>query len=59
MGILQKLNITVFPTAKCKKFFDERMTPRMMCAGFEEGGKDSCKVSDINTYIIVVIHSMI
>ena len=44
MGTLQKLNVTVFPQEKCKTFFDERLSPRMMCAGYEEGGKDSCKV---------------
>ncbi len=44
MGTLQKLNVTVFSTAECTTFFDERMSRRMMCAGYKEGGKDSCKV---------------
>jgi hypothetical protein len=44
MGTLQKLDVAVFTIPECKKFFDERFTRRMMCAGYREGGKDSCKV---------------
>jgi hypothetical protein len=43
MAILQKLNVTIFSKKECQGFFDERFNSRMMCAGFEEGGKDSCK----------------
>ena len=45
MAVLQKLKVEVFSSEECKKFFDERINRRMMCAGFKEGGKDSCKVN--------------
>ncbi|CAG7821728.1 unnamed protein product, partial [Allacma fusca] len=43
MATLQKLNVTVFTKAECEAYFDERFNARMMCAGYKEGGKDSCK----------------
>ena len=42
--ILQKLDIEVFPTETCANIYESinTMTDRMFCAGYLEGGKDSC-----------------
>jgi len=39
---LQKLNVTVFSQRLCKEMYVHRVNKRMMCAGYKEGGKDSC-----------------
>ncbi|ODM96894.1 Transmembrane protease serine 6 [Orchesella cincta] len=43
MSKLQKLDVKVFTNDECKTMYDSRFTRRMMCAGFREAGKDSCK----------------
>jgi len=44
MATLQKLDVTVFKDEYCKTAFTDRFSARMMCAGYKEGGKDSCQV---------------
>lgn len=41
--VLQKLDVGVFTNDECKEFYGARYTRRMLCAGYREGGKDSCK----------------
>jgi hypothetical protein len=42
---LQKVNVTVFSPKDCKGLYAHRVNRRMMCAGYREGGRDSCSVS--------------
>lgn len=42
---LQKLQINVFTPSECKELYGVRVNRRMMCAGFKDGGSDSCSVS--------------
>ncbi|CAG7833425.1 unnamed protein product, partial [Allacma fusca] len=39
---LQKLNVSVFSQPMCKEYYAHRANKRMMCAGYKEGGRDSC-----------------
>ncbi|CAL8137161.1 unnamed protein product [Orchesella dallaii] len=43
MSKLQKLDVKVFTNAECKTMYDSRFSRRMLCAGYKEAGKDSCK----------------
>ncbi|XP_043849882.1 kallikrein-14 [Dromiciops gliroides] len=40
---LQCLNIGITSVEKCKKAYRNAITPGMVCAGTERGGKDSCQ----------------
>lgn len=39
---LHKLEVNVFSPKNCKGFYGHRVNRRMLCAGYKEGGKDSC-----------------
>jgi hypothetical protein len=39
---LQKLDVNVFMPSECKALYAHRVNRRMLCAGYKEGGKDSC-----------------
>ena len=39
---LQKVNLPLVPTALCEASYPGQITGRMLCAGYAEGGKDSC-----------------
>lgn len=42
--ILRKVNVPIVNQEKCMEFYPaEKITPSMICAGFESGGKDSCQ----------------
>lgn len=44
--ILQEANVPLLSNEKCKQQMPEySITENMVCAGYEEGGTDSCKVS--------------
>lgn len=40
--ILQKLDVPWMEFSKCKEFYGDLMTRRMICLGFEQGVKDAC-----------------
>lgn len=42
---LQCLDMPVVDDQKCRESYPDMITRRMFCAGFLEGGKDSCNVS--------------
>ncbi|CAH2292212.1 transmembrane protease serine 9 [Pelobates cultripes] len=39
---LQKASISIVGDQTCKKFYPIQISPRMLCAGFMQGGVDSC-----------------
>ncbi|XP_067896110.1 transmembrane protease serine 2-like [Heterodontus francisci] len=41
--ILQKALVPLISYRDCKLLYYEIITPRMQCAGFEEGGRDACQ----------------
>lgn len=45
--ILQEVVVPILTNAECRatKYPSRKITDNMMCAGFKEGGKDSCQVS--------------
>jgi len=40
--LLQKLDVPIIATKKCEDMMDFELTDRMMCAGYEQGGRDAC-----------------
>jgi trypsin len=42
-NVLQKVTIPLVPADVCNKAYDGKITDRMLCAGLQEGGKDSCQ----------------
>lgn len=45
--LLQCLDAPLLTQAECKASYPGRITDNMICAGFLDGGKDSCQVSGI------------
>lgn len=43
-NLLQKAAVSVIDQAACQQSYGSALTPNMMCAGFMEGGKDTCLV---------------
>lgn len=43
--LLQCLNVPVLSQTKCKAAYPGQITDNMFCAGYLEGGKDSCQVT--------------
>lgn len=41
--ILQKVTVPLVATEECNKSYNGEITDRMLCAGLEQGGKDSCQ----------------
>lgn len=39
--ILREATVAIVNQEKCNKAYGQRVTPRMICAGYNEGGKDS------------------
>lgn len=42
---LRKLEVPVAPLEQCKAIYGGVITDHMLCAGYLEGGKDTCQVS--------------
>lgn len=43
--LLQCLNVPIVDQQVCENAYPGMISPRMVCAGYMEGGKDACKVS--------------
>lgn len=41
---LNKVNVPIFDYDQCKNIFGDKLSDQMICAGYVEGGKDSCWV---------------
>ncbi|NXE17166.1 KLK14 protein, partial [Lophotis ruficrista] len=41
--VLQCVNVTIFSTAECRRFYPGSITQNMLCAGSLQGGRDSCQ----------------
>lgn len=41
--ILREATVPIVNQEECCKVYDNRITPRMLCAGYNKGGKDSCQ----------------
>ncbi|XP_036401268.1 transmembrane protease serine 6 [Megalops cyprinoides] len=42
-NILQKVGVPLISEDVCNRSYGYRITPRMLCAGFHDGGKDACQ----------------
>lgn len=48
---LQEVDLPVLSNEECRKTnYSSSITENMLCAGYEEGGKDSCQVGKFNRY---------
>ena len=64
-NLLQKVDVPLVSHDSCNKSYSNKITDRMICAGYAEGGKDSCqgdsggplvaKGDDGQTYLIGVV----
>lgn len=43
-NLLQKAAVDLVDQADCRRSYGDALIPRMMCAGFMEGGRDACLV---------------
>ncbi|KAL3047815.1 hypothetical protein OYC64_021894 [Pagothenia borchgrevinki] len=41
-NMLQKAAVSIIEQADCKQSYRDALTPNMMCAGYMEGGRDTC-----------------
>lgn len=47
--VLQKVDIPVMPDDECRMYYGQNdIKDSMICAGYENGGKDSCQVKSFN-----------
>lgn len=46
---LQKAAVRLLSEQTCRRFYPVQISSRMLCAGFPQGGVDSCSVSDCAT----------
>ncbi|XP_064179798.1 transmembrane protease serine 6 isoform X1 [Anguilla rostrata] len=42
-NVLQKVTVPLISEDVCNRSYGYRITPRMLCAGFHDGGKDACQ----------------
>lgn len=64
-NLLQKVDVPLVSAASCNKSYANKITDRMICAGYTTGGKDSCQgdsggplvaqADDGQTYLIGVV----
>lgn len=43
-NLLQKADVNIIEQSDCQQAYGNSLTPSMMCAGYMEGGKDTCLV---------------
>lgn len=43
-NLLQKAAVNLIDQADCQRSYGDVLTPHMMCAGYMDGGKDTCLV---------------
>ncbi|XP_050672335.1 trypsin-like isoform X2 [Leptidea sinapis] len=41
--LLKEVELFVVSDEECRKHYGSRLTPRMFCAGFDKGGRDTCQ----------------
>lgn len=44
---LQKAAVRLLSEQTCRRFYPVQISSRMLCAGFPQGGVDSCSVSTL------------
>jgi len=44
-NLLQKAAVNIIDQPDCQQSYGNVLTPHMMCAGYMQGGRDSCSVS--------------
>ena len=45
-NVLQKVDVRLVSEEACIRSYGYSVTPRMLCAGYRNGGKDSCQVTE-------------
>uniref|UniRef100_A0A8C9R773 Peptidase S1 domain-containing protein n=1 Tax=Scleropages formosus TaxID=113540 RepID=A0A8C9R773_SCLFO len=48
-NLLQKAQLEIIDQPECQQAYGNGLTPNMLCAGFMEGGRDTCMVRNPNT----------
>lgn len=46
--VLQKLDVPIYDRSTCNAVYGGKISYRMICAGYEKGGKDACAVSQLS-----------
>lgn len=49
-NLLQKAAVNIIDQADCQHSYGNVLTPNMMCAGYMEGGRDTCLVRCSRTF---------
>lgn len=49
-NLLQKAAVNIIDEADCQQSYGNVLTPSMMCAGYMEGGRDTCLVRCSKTF---------
>lgn len=65
VGTLQQVEVPIIDQTSCQNMFqiqpseDVTITNDMICAGYQEGGKDSCQVKCVHALVCVLIYQLI
>lgn len=54
---LQEVTVPILSNAECRasKYPSQRITDNMLCAGYQEGSKDSCQVINNKFFLSVIV----